>query len=77
MSPPSPAPADRQRLSLDLAPSVTGLLEHVANVTGVPKSQLAVQALLDSLPALLERADGIQKRFGAMQQQQKQGGGRK
>jgi len=62
-----PPAAERQRLSLDLTPTVSALLDHVANVTGVPKSQLAVQALLDALPAALERAEGLQKRHNAIQ----------
>lgn len=67
MAPSTPAAPDRQRLSLDLAPAVSLLLDHVATVTGTPKSQLVAQALLEALPALLERADGIQKRAQALQ----------
>lgn len=61
---PSPAAAtsDRQRLSLDLAGPVSLLLDHVSGVTGVPKSQLVLGALLDALPAMLERADGLKRR---------------
>lgn len=69
--------ADRQRLSLDLAPSVSLLLDHVAAVTGAPKSQIVAQALLEALPAILERADGLQKRAQALQQAQLRPGGGK
>lgn len=60
------ASTERQRLSLDLAPAVALLLDHVSSATGVPRSQLATEALLAALPALLERADGITKRAQAM-----------
>jgi hypothetical protein len=67
MAPANPPPAgDRQRLSLDLAPTVSLLLDHVSVATGVPKSQVVLQAVLDALPALLERADAIRKRHGEL-----------
>lgn len=69
-------PADRQRLSLDLAPAVSLLLDHVASVTGQPKSQVVAQALIEALPVLLERADGLQARARAMQGAQGKGGKR-
>lgn len=56
------AGAERQRLSLDLAPGVSSLLDHIATVTGVPRSQVVTQALLDAMPGLLERADALQRR---------------
>lgn len=76
MPPPTAAQAEtenRQRLSLDLAPGVAVLLDHVSTVTGVPKSQVAMQALLEALPALLERAESIQKRHSAVAQALRQG----
>ena len=69
-SPPPPAP-ERPRLSLDLSPSVSLLLDHISAVTGTPKSQIAIQALVDSLPALLDRVDTLQKRTQAIAQAQK------
>lgn len=80
LQPPSAAPAapDRARLSLDLAPPVASLLEHVSNVTGVPRSQVVVQALLDALPALLDRVDGLSRRHQALTQPAKpQPGGKR
>ena len=61
------AAGDRQRLSLDLAPAVSLLLDHVATVTGTPKSQVVTQALIEALPGLLERADSLQKLATALQ----------
>lgn len=61
-SPQVPTVADRQRLSLDLSPAVSALLEHVAQVTGTPRSQVVLAALLDALPGLVERADQLQAR---------------
>ena len=62
-NPPNSALAgERQRLSLDLAQPVSLLLDHVSAITGVPKSQLVLGALLDALPALVERADALKKR---------------
>lgn len=69
-NPPSPA-AERPRLSLDLSPSVSLLLDHISAVTGTPKSQIAIQALVDALPALLDRVDTLQKRTQAIGQAQK------
>ena len=68
MAPQPPTIADRQRLSLDLAPAVSLLLDHVATVTGTPKSQLVTQALLEALPGMLERADGLEKRAAGLRQ---------
>lgn len=62
MAPQTPLAADRQRLSLDLAPAVTLLLDHIAAVTGATKSQIVLGALLDALPDLVERADALKKR---------------
>jgi hypothetical protein len=52
----------RDRLSLDLSPSVSLLLDHISGVTGTPKSQIVSLALIEALPLLLERADGLAKR---------------
>lgn len=70
MNPPQglPVEADRQRLSIELTPGVAALLDYLNAVTGVPKSQLGLQSLLEALPAMVERADGIQKRHAALLQ---------
>jgi predicted transcriptional regulator len=53
---------DRQRLSVECSPVVSSLLDHISEVTGVAKSQIITAALLDALPAMLARADGLKKR---------------
>lgn len=57
-----PGPPVRERLTLDLSAQVSLLLDHISHVTGAPRSQIAVQALLEALPHLVERADAIKKR---------------
>lgn len=54
--------ADRSRLSVECSGVVTSLLDHISEVTGVAKSQIITAALLDALPAMLARADGLKKR---------------
>lgn len=76
MAPNPPLVADRQRLSLDLAQPVVLLLDHVSAVTGVPKSQLVLGALLDALPGLVDRADALKKRQGELARAAQQGGKR-
>lgn len=61
-------PPERQRIAFDVSPSVASLLEHVSEVTGVSKAGIATSALLDALPALLARADGIKKRHVELSQ---------
>jgi hypothetical protein len=75
MPPAAPISVDRLRLSLDLAPGVALLLDHVSTVSGVPKSQIATQALLDALPGLLERADAFQKREQTLKTEASKRGG--
>lgn len=58
---PTPAP-ERHRLTLDLSPQVAKVLEHVSEVSGLTRSQIAAQALIEALPGLLERSDAFQKR---------------
>jgi len=64
--PSAPAQPDRSRLSLDLAPAVMTLLDHISDVTGVPKSQIVYGALLDQLSELVARADALKKRQADM-----------
>jgi hypothetical protein len=64
--------SSRPRLSLDLAPAVSLLLDHVSEVTGSTKTQIINAALLDALPGLLERADTLQKRAQVLSQPQNQ-----
>lgn len=63
-----PSSPSRDRLSVDVSPSVSVLLEHVSVITGTPKAQILSQALLDALPGLLERADLMKKRSSELAQ---------
>jgi hypothetical protein len=58
----------RLRVSLELSPSVSLLLDHIAELTGASKVQIVNAALLEALPGLLERADLIGKRSQALTQ---------
>lgn len=53
---------EKSRLSLELSPTVSQLLEHVSEITGTPKTQLVQAALVEALPELLARADSMGKR---------------
>jgi predicted transcriptional regulator len=66
----TPQNSDRPRLSVELSPSVSLLLDHINSVTGTPKAQIVSQALLDALPSLLERSESLQKRAQALTQAQ-------
>lgn len=61
----SPPDSSRPRLSLDLSLDVSLLLDHVSTITGATKSQIITAALLDVLPGLVDRADGLHKRVQA------------
>lgn len=66
MSPSGPVPADRQRVSVDLSPSVSLLLEHISIITGQSRAAIISGVLLDALPDLVERADGLKKRHAEL-----------
>lgn len=68
----NPPVISRPRLSIDLAPSVSLLLDHVSEVTGSTKAQIINAALLDALPGLLDRSDLLQKRANVLNQPQMQ-----
>lgn len=55
---------------MELSAQVSLLLDHVSEVTGATKVQVINSALLDALPALLERAELLQKRGNALLQSQ-------
>jgi Cft2 family RNA processing exonuclease len=59
---------ERTRLSVDLSLVVSSHLDHISEVTGVSKSGIITAALLDALPALLLRADGLKKRYTELTQ---------
>lgn len=64
---PSPSP-ERSRLSVDLSTVVSAHLDHISDVTGVSKAGIVTAALLDALPELLARADGLKKRHSELMQ---------
>jgi predicted transcriptional regulator len=72
MAPPTAAPiADRTRLSVDVSPVVSLHLDHISEVTGQSKAAIVSAALLDALPQLLARADGLKKRHQELSQVRK------
>ena len=69
MTAPAPAPTpERYRLSVDLSTVVSSHLDHISDVTGVSKAGIITAALLDALPELLARADGLKKRHSELSQ---------
>lgn len=61
-TPPKTDPSDsRNRLSLTLSGDLDKALEHVSGILGVPKASLCIQAVVDALPAWLDRSDTIRK----------------
>ena len=61
-----PPSAERSRLSVELSPVVSSHLDHISEITGQTKAAIVAGALLDALPALLARADGIKKRHAEL-----------
>jgi uncharacterized protein (DUF1778 family) len=51
----------RNRLQLELAPDVAVVLDRASEVLGVPRAQIAVQALLKVLPDLLAQAEAFRR----------------
>lgn len=56
------ASSERNRLSIELSEVVSSHLSHISEVTGSAKASIVSAALLDALPDLLARADGLKKR---------------
>ena len=69
--PPQP---ERIRLSIELSRPVSLLLDHIVEVTGGTRSQVAAQVLCDALPGLVERTDAISKRARELSQAKPKGG---
>lgn len=67
-SPIQPPTPERIRLSVDLSPVISSHLDHISEVTGVSKAGIISGALLEALPALLARADGLKKRHQELAQ---------
>ena len=67
--PPEQPPVDaRSRISVELSGVVSSHLDHISDVTGQTKAAIVASALLDALPGLLARADGLKKRHGELTQ---------
>ncbi len=58
----------RDRIQVDVSSSVALLLDHIAEITGQTKSSIVFGALLDAMPDLLTRADGLKTRVGQLNQ---------
>ena len=74
MRPTLPPQSERIRLSIELSRSVSLLLDHIVEVTGGTRSQVAAQVLCDALPGLVERTDAINKRARELSQAKPKGG---
>lgn len=66
--PGTPVTSDRTRLSVEVSPMVLSHLDHISDVTGQAKAAIVSAALLDALPELLARADGLKRRFQEINQ---------
>lgn len=62
MTPNAPLVDGRSRISIELSGVVSSHLDHISEVTGQTKAAIVAAALLDALPCLLARADGLKKR---------------
>lgn len=74
--PQSSADSARVRLQVELTPVLVSLLDHVATITGATRAGIAVQALTEILPQLVERADAMKKRAGEVARASHPGGGK-
>lgn len=67
----TPLIPDRTRLSVDVSPVVSSHLDHISEITGQSKAAIVSAALLDALPELLARADGLKRRYQELNQAKK------
>lgn len=70
-APSNPVFPDRTRLSVDVSPVVSSHLDHISEITGQSKAAIVSAALLDALPELLARADGLKRRYQELNQAKK------
>ena len=70
-SPLTPPGVERSRISIELSPVVSSHLDHISEITGQTKAAIVASALLDALPELLARADGLKKRHQELSQGRK------
>lgn len=57
---------DRNRISLDVSDVVLSHLDHISAITGQSKAAIVSACLVESLPDLLARADGLKKRHNEL-----------
>jgi predicted transcriptional regulator len=53
---------------VELSPVVSSHLDHISEITGQTKAAIVAGALLDAMPDLLARADGLKKRHSELAQ---------
>jgi hypothetical protein len=58
----------RRRVQVGFSDAVTSVLTHVSEQLGPSVPQLVEAAVLDALPALVERADQVKKRASELNQ---------
>lgn len=52
---------DRNRINLTLPDNITKAIDRCATITGQPKTALVMQALVEGLPVILERAEALER----------------
>lgn len=62
---------DRSRLSVELSPVISSHLDHISEITGQSKAAIVAACLVEALPELLARADGLKKRHQELNQAKK------
>lgn len=56
----------RRRVQLSLSEPVQAILAHIEAQLGLTRTQVCEMALMEALPALLERADLVKRRSGEL-----------
>ncbi len=69
LAPTAPAPAERQRLTVDVPPSLLSLLDHGADVTGQARTAIVLSVLAQHLPGLYDQAKEVRQRVKDLTQQ--------
>lgn len=65
------APVERQRVTVDVSPSLLALLDHYCDVTGQARTSVIVNLLSAHLPALHDQAKDLKARANALALPQK------
>jgi uncharacterized protein (DUF1778 family) len=55
------AQAERNRINLTLPDNIIKAIDRCATITGQPKTALVMQALIEGLPVVLERAELLER----------------